>query len=88
VEGIAEPGFLALLGRESFDWLKVEIVVKMQEIEVLTMDEQHQHVITLSAHLQTHLHPVRLGLLEELCCRESFQQTTLVEGLWVPFMEG
>ena len=29
------------------------------------MDEEIEHVVALSAHLQAHLHPVQLGRLEE-----------------------
>ena len=51
MEGISEPTLLSLLGGESLDGLQVEVVVKMEIIKVLTVDEQVQHVITLSTHL-------------------------------------
>lgn len=52
MEGIAETRLLALLGRQSLDWLQVEVVVQMQVIQVLAMDEQIQHVVPLSTNLQ------------------------------------
>lgn len=54
--------------------LQVEVVVQMQVVEVLTVDEQIEHVVALSAHLQTHLHPVQLGGLEELGGLEGAEQ--------------
>lgn len=39
----------------------------MQVVEVLTMDEQIEHVVALSANLQANLHPIQLCGLEELC---------------------
>lgn len=54
--------------------LEIEIVVQMKIIEVLAMDEKVEHVVTLSAHLQTYLHPVQLCCLEELCSLEGSKQ--------------
>jgi hypothetical protein len=41
VKGVTETRFLALLGCESLDWLQVEVVVKMQVVEVLAVNQQH-----------------------------------------------
>lgn len=38
------------------------------------MDEQIEHVVALSAHLQAHLHPVQLGGLKELGGLERAEQ--------------
>lgn len=38
----------------------------MQVVEVLSVNEQVQHVVALPAHLQSDLHPVQLSGLEEL----------------------
>lgn len=38
----------------------------MQVVEVLSVNEQVQHVVALPAHLQPDLHPVQLSGLEEL----------------------
>lgn len=54
--------------------LQVEVVVQMQVVEVLTVDEQIEHVVALPAHLQAHLHPVQLGGLKELCGFEGAEQ--------------
>lgn len=59
---------------ERLDWLQVEVVVQMQIVEVLAMNEQIEHVVTLPADLQPHLHPVQLGGLEELCCLKGAEQ--------------
>ena len=52
MEGITEARLLSLLGGERLDGLQVEVVVEMQVVEVLTMNQQIQHVVALSAHLQ------------------------------------
>ena len=46
----------------------------MQVVEVLTMDQQIEHVVALSADLQPHLHPIQLGGLEELGGLEGTEQ--------------
>lgn len=61
MEGIAKARLLSLFGGERFDWLQVEVVVKMKIIEVLSVDEQIEHVVTLMTDLQANLHPVKLG---------------------------
>ena len=61
MEGIAKARLLSLFGGERFDWLQVEVVVKMKIIEVLSVDEQIEHVVTLTTDLQANLHPVKLG---------------------------
>lgn len=59
---------------QSLNRLQVEVVVEMQVVEVLTVDKQIEHVVALSANLQTHLHPVQFGGLKELGCFEGAEQ--------------
>ncbi len=59
---------------QCLDRLQVEVVVKMQVVEVLTVDKQIEHVVALTANLQTHLHPIQLGGLEELGGLEGAEQ--------------
>ena len=59
---------------ERLDGLEVEVVVQMKVVEVLTMDQQIEHVVALSADLQPHLHPVQFGGLEELGGLEGTEQ--------------
>lgn len=66
MESIPKTRLLSLFGGERFDGFQVEVVVKMEVVQVLAVDEEVEHVIALSAHLQAHLHPVQLGRLEEL----------------------
>ena len=58
VKRITESALLSLLGGEGFDGLQVEVVVEMQVVEVLTVDKQVQHVVSLTADLKADLHPV------------------------------
>ena len=66
MESVTESRLLAFLGRQGLDRLQVEVVVKMQIVEVLTVDKKVQHVIALFTHLQTNLHPVQGRRLEKL----------------------
>lgn len=66
MESIPKTRFLSLFGGERLDGFQVEVVVKMEVVQVLAVDEEVEHVVALSAHLQAHLHPVQLGRLEEL----------------------
>lgn len=54
--------------------LQVEVVVQMQVVEVLTVDEQVEHVVALPTHLQPDFHPIQLGGLEEFCGFEGSEQ--------------
>lgn len=55
----------------------------MEIVQVLAVDQKHQHVETLAAEVETHLHPVHLCELEELCTSEGSHQTSLLLGLWL-----
>jgi hypothetical protein len=45
--------------------LQVEVVVQMKIVEIFAMNKQVEHVVTLPAHLQSRLDPVKCGCLEE-----------------------
>lgn len=64
---------------EGLDRLEVEVVIQVQVVEVLAVNEQVQHVVSLSAHLQAHLHPVQLSRLEELGGFEGTEQVPVGE---------
>ena len=66
MKGITKATFLTLFSGECLDWLQVEVVVKMQIVQVLPVDEQVEHVVALTTHLETCLHPVQLSGLEKL----------------------
>lgn len=46
----------------------------MQVVEILTVNQQIEHVVALPANLQTHFHPVQLGGLKELGGLEGAEQ--------------
>lgn len=46
----------------------------MQVVEILTVDQQIEHVVSLPANLQTHFHPVQLGGLKEFGGLEGAEQ--------------
>jgi hypothetical protein len=50
----------------------------MQVVEVLAVDKEVKHIVTLAAYLQTGLHPVKFCLLEEFCALKRFEEILLV----------
>jgi hypothetical protein len=46
--------------------LQIEIVVKMEIVEIFTVNQQIQHVVSLTQNLETSFNPVQRGGLEEL----------------------
>ena len=74
MEGVAKPRLLPLLGGEGLHWFEVEVVVQVEVVQVLAVDQQVQHVVTLTTHLKPRLHPVQLGGLEELGRFEGAEQ--------------
>jgi len=68
------PEAIADLGGERFDGFQVEVEVKMQVVEVLAVNQQVQHVVALSADLQSHLDPVECRRLEKLGRLERAEQ--------------
>jgi hypothetical protein len=66
MEGVSESRSLSLLGRESLDGLQVHVVIQVKVVQVLSVDKEIEHVVTLSTDLKTGFDPVEIGLLEEL----------------------
>ena len=59
MEGITETGFLALLGRESLHRFQIEVIIQMKVIQILAVDQQIQHVVSLPANLQANFNPIQ-----------------------------
>lgn len=93
MEGISESRLLSLLGRlhwismilyfcegmtyQRLDGLQIQVVVEMQVVEILSVDEKIQHIVSLSNDLKTSFHPVEVGALEELGVLETSEQVPL-----------
>ena len=82
MKGVAEPRFFPLLRGQRLHRLQVEVVVQVEVVEVLAVYEQVEHVVALPAHLQSSLHPVQGGGLEELGGFERPEQISLLLWLW------
>ena len=78
VESVSKARLLALLGGQGLDRLEVEVVVQMQVGQVLTVDQEVQHVEALPADLQTSFNPVNGRLLEELGTLQAAAQILFV----------
>lgn len=51
----------------------------MQVVEILSVNEQVEHVVALPAHLQSDLHPVQLSGLEEFGGLEGAEEIPAME---------
>ena len=80
MKSVSESWFLSLFGCQCLDWFQVEIVIQMQIIQILSVDEKVQHVVTLSASLQASLNPVQSCRLEKFGCFEWTEQISLLLG--------
>mmetsp|Transcript_44752 Transcript_44752/g.136556 ORF Transcript_44752/g.136556 Transcript_44752/m.136556 type:complete len:261 (+) Transcript_44752:1220-2002(+) len=90
MEGIPKSRLLPLLGRQRLGRLEVEIVIQMEIIELLPIDEQVEHVVPLTAHLQSGLDPIQFGALKEFGRFETLEQILLIAlrlGLGVELIE-
>ena len=78
MESVSKSGLLSLFRGQGLDGLEVEVVIEMEVVEILSVNEEVEHVITLSADLKTGFHPVELGDLEKLRLLEGFEHILLV----------
>lgn len=76
VERIPESGLLTFLCCEGFHGLQVEVVVQVQIVEVLSVNQQVQHVVALPADLETDFYPIQLCGLEEFGGFERAEQVS------------
>ena len=53
----------------------------MKIVEILAVNQEVEHIIPLSANLQTCLDPVKFCRLKELCFLKGFEQISLACGL-------
>mmetsp|Transcript_66756 Transcript_66756/g.127143 ORF Transcript_66756/g.127143 Transcript_66756/m.127143 type:complete len:244 (-) Transcript_66756:1454-2185(-) len=81
MECISESGLFPLLGCERLHWLQVEVVIEVQEVEILSSNQQVEHIVALAADLQADLDPIQLCALEELRGGEDVHQISLVQRL-------
>ncbi len=59
MESVSETRLLTLFCRQRLDGLQVEVVIKMQIVQVLTVNQQVEHVVPLTADLKTNLNPIK-----------------------------
>lgn len=62
------------LSGEGLHRLQVEVVIQVKVVQVLSVDQQVQHIVALATDLQAHFHPVQLRRLEKLCGLEGAEQ--------------
>ena len=66
VESITKARAFPFLRCQGFDRLQVEIEIQMQVSDILAMNQQVEHIVSLATNLQTRLYPIQLCRLEKL----------------------
>ena len=82
MKSITEARLLSFLGGKSLNRLQVKVEVQMKVIQIFTVNQQIQHVVTLSDYLKCCLNPVELSHLEELSFCKSFKKRSFALRLW------
>jgi hypothetical protein len=77
VEGITKARLLSLLGSQGLDWLQIEVIVQMKVIQVLSVNQQVEHVVALTDDLKSSLNPIKLSELKELGLCKSLEKGSL-----------
>lgn len=80
MKGVSKARLLSFLGSESLDRFEIKVVVKMQIVKILAMNQQVQHIVSLTADLQPALHPIELRRLKEFGLFEGLEERLLVHG--------
>lgn len=62
---ISKSRFLSFLGRQRLHGLQIKVVIQMQIIQILSVNQQIEHIVALSTHLQTRFDPIECGRLKE-----------------------
>ena len=85
MKSVSESRLLSLFGGQGLDWLQVEVVIQMEIVEVLTMDQQVEHVVTLPADLEANLDPVQASSLKmkRYCYNFSYQARKSKFIMWI-----
>ena len=74
MECVSETRLLALLRGQRLRGLQIEIVVKVQVLELFAVYEQVEHIVSLTTDLQSRLNPVQFGALEKLGGFQALEQ--------------
>ena len=81
------PGFFTFLSCQCLDWFQIEVVIQMQVIQIFSMNQQIQHVITLSTYLKAHFYPIQSRRLEEFGGFKRSEQISFLLRLWRSVMQ-
>jgi hypothetical protein len=82
MEGISEARLLSFLCGQGLNRLQIEVIVEMQIVQILSVNQEVQHVVPLADHLQASFHPIKFSQLEKFGLRESFHERSLALRLW------
>ena len=84
---IPKTTLLPLLRREGFDGLQVEVVIKVQEVQIFPVNQKIEHVVALPADLKTGFDPIKLRQLKEFGLLKGTEKISFVLCLGTPVVQ-
>jgi hypothetical protein len=78
MERVSEPTLFSFFSGQCLNWLQIEVVIQMQIVEILSVNQQVQHVVALTTYLKSGLNPVKFRQLEKLRGLERFEEIAFV----------
>ena len=78
MKSITKTRLLTLLRCQRLHRFQIKVIIQMQVVQIFTVNQQIQHVITLTTNLQTGFNPIDLCALKKLCRFERFKQITFL----------
>merc|ERR1712223_950011 len=87
MKSITKSGFFTFLSGQSLDRFQIEVVIQMQVIQIFSMNQQIQHVITLSTYLKAHFYPIQSRRLKEFGGFKRSEQISFLLRLWRSVMQ-
>jgi len=83
VESVSESRLLSFFRGKGLDGLQIHVVIEMKVVQVLAVNEEVEHVVSLSANLETSFNPIDRSSLEEFGRFELTEQVLLGLSLWL-----
>ena len=82
MKGISKSRLFTFFGCQRLDWLEIKVVVQVQVVEILAMDEEVEHVESLTGNLETCFNPINFCRLKKLCGFQLAKEVLLIQRFW------
>ena len=87
MESITKTRLFSFFRGQSFHGFEIEVVIKVEVSQVLSVNKQIQHVESLSADLKARFNPVNRGSLEKLGTLERSQKILFIVSFGLGLMQ-